>query len=247
MQVVTISQAGAPGAGGQPLFVDFVNTLHWYEGVPVELIGSPADLATWLDEHHLPAAAPAAALPALLALRERLRAITEALANRRQPPEADLDAVTAALRSPSGHLVWSARVGFATDAPAVDVVACQLALSLVSFLEAGPRHRLKLCANPGCGFAFVDTSINATRRWCFMRYCGNRLKARAFRTRSRRVAPRRASVTEQVRNQAAEQVAAAGRRDADDDNLEDAHPDIHAGQLALDHADNDQRNERQRE
>ena len=31
----------------------------------------------------------------------------------------------------------------------------------------------------------VDTSMNATRRWCYMRYCGNRLKARAFRQRHR--------------------------------------------------------------
>ena len=28
----------------QPLFVDFVNTLHWYEGLPIELIGNTADL-----------------------------------------------------------------------------------------------------------------------------------------------------------------------------------------------------------
>jgi predicted RNA-binding Zn ribbon-like protein len=59
----------------------------------------------------------------------------------------------------------------------------RIALSLAMFLEAGDRHRLKLCANPGCGFAFLDTSTNNTRRWCFMRYCGNRVKARTFRQR----------------------------------------------------------------
>jgi predicted RNA-binding Zn ribbon-like protein len=63
------------------------------------------------------------------------------------------------------------------------VFGFQIALSLAVFLRSSQRQRLKLCANPGCGFAFVDTSMNATRRWCFMRYCGNRHKVRAFRSR----------------------------------------------------------------
>ena len=71
--------------------------------------------------------------------------------------------------------------------------AFQVALSLAVFLRSARRRRLKLCANPGCGFVFVDTSINATRRWCYMRYCGDRLKVRAFR---RRQAPGRNTTTE---------------------------------------------------
>ena len=63
------------------------------------------------------------------------------------------------------------------------VVTFQIALSLARFLASGERHSLKLCANPGCGFAFLDTSTNRTRRWCDMRYCGNRRKVRAFRRR----------------------------------------------------------------
>jgi hypothetical protein len=34
--VVTLADAAGPA---QPLFVEFVNTLHWYEGGPVELLG----------------------------------------------------------------------------------------------------------------------------------------------------------------------------------------------------------------
>jgi len=49
------------------------------------------------------------------------------------------------------------------------VFSFRVALSVASFLRSPQRQRLKLCANPGCGFAFVDTSINATRRWRFMR------------------------------------------------------------------------------
>jgi predicted RNA-binding Zn ribbon-like protein len=181
---------GEAAGDAQPLFVDFVNTLHWYEGAPVELLGDEAALAGWLADHALPTADPAATLPALLALlalRGHARAVTEALATGRPPAAADLEALEQALARPSGRLVLThdaeqPRLAFALGDDR-GAAAFRIALSLARFLESGDRGRLKLCANPGCGFAFLDTSTNGTRRWCFMRYCGNRLKARAFRQR----------------------------------------------------------------
>jgi hypothetical protein len=55
----------APDAVGQPLFIDFVNTLHWYEGVPIELIGNDADFGAWLVEHGVPAQDATGSLPAV--------------------------------------------------------------------------------------------------------------------------------------------------------------------------------------
>jgi predicted RNA-binding Zn ribbon-like protein len=192
--VVTLTlDAGA----GQPLFVDFVNSLHWYEGAPIELIGTPADLAGWLAEHGLPAVDLDSVLPALLALRAHTRAATEAIATGQPPAAVDLDALNAALGAPGGRLVLRhadtarARLAFALDGDDRAVPAFSVALSFANFLESGRRQRLKLCANPGCGFAFLDTSTNGTRRWCFMRYCGNRLKLRAFRRRRHSAPPRR--------------------------------------------------------
>src|ERR671925_87095 len=98
MRMVTL---GGPAAGRQPLFVDFVNTLHWYEGVPIELIGSDAELAAWLAEQGLPDQDLDACLPAVHRLREHARAVTEALAMGRTPPEADMAAVSAALAAPT--------------------------------------------------------------------------------------------------------------------------------------------------
>jgi predicted RNA-binding Zn ribbon-like protein len=189
MRLVTLD--GPVGAGGQPLFVDFVNTLHWYEGTPIELLGTDAEFAAWLAEHDLPAQHTTGCLPTVHRLREQARAVTEALAVGRTPPEVDMAALEAALSAPPGHLALvgvdtpRSRLAFGTDSSDVVLFAFQVALSLAVFLGSGDRRRLKLCANPGCGFAFVDTSTNATRRWCDMRYCGNRLKARAFRRRSR--------------------------------------------------------------
>ena len=186
MQLVTLEQMAT--ADGQPLFVEFVNTLHWYEGQPVELIGTEADFATWTAEHHAPVADVAGCLPAVHELREQLRSVTRALTNGEALPDAGMAAVEAALSAPTGNLALAAadRLSFATAAADVAVFSCRVALSLALFLRSSQRHRLKLCANPGCGFAFIDTSINATRRWCYMRYCGNRLKVRAFRSRKAR-------------------------------------------------------------
>ena len=187
MRLVTLDEA--PTTEGQPLFVEFVNTLHWYEGAPIELIGTESDFAAWLLEHGLPATNLAGCLPEILRLREHVRGLTEALASRRAIPKADMAALQAALSAPTGSLRLldadgsQPRLSLATDAADIALFSFRVALSLAVFLRSPHLKRLKLCANPGCGFAFVDTSINATRRWCFMRYCGNRLKVRAFRDR----------------------------------------------------------------
>jgi len=183
--VVTL---GESANGAQPLFVEFVNTLHWFDGAPVELLGDEPALSAWLAEHDLPTVIDSASLAHLLALRLHVRAMTEALAGGQPIAASDLDAVQRALAHPTGRLVLRTagnerpRLAFEADEQS-DSATFRVALSLARFLEAGERHRLKLCANPGCGFAFLDSSMNNTRRWCFMRFCGNRDKARAFRRR----------------------------------------------------------------
>src|SRR5262245_17480436 len=94
-----------PTGTAQPLFVDFVNTLHWDEGEPIELIGTPAELAAWLGDRALPDGdAPAD----LLALRAHARAVTEALATGHAVAADDLGALERALAEPRGRLVLSA-------------------------------------------------------------------------------------------------------------------------------------------
>jgi predicted RNA-binding Zn ribbon-like protein len=60
---------------------------------------------------------------------------------------------------------------------------------IVASLDAAMRdpewHRLKLCGDPTCRWAFYDLSRNHSSRWCDMKSCGNRQKARRFRTRVR--------------------------------------------------------------
>src|ERR1043166_6740114 len=103
MRMVTLDSL--PGADGQPLFVDFVNTLRWFEGVPIELIGTAADFSAWVAERGLPARDLADRLPAVHVLRGHLRAAVEALAAGRPLLDVDLAALNRALAGPVGHLV----------------------------------------------------------------------------------------------------------------------------------------------
>ena len=56
----------------------------------------------------------------------------------------------------------------------------------------GTLDRLKVCSNDVCRWAYFDASRNRSGRWCTMAVCGNRIKSRAFRGRSRRPAEARA-------------------------------------------------------
>ncbi|HEX2167287.1 MAG TPA: ABATE domain-containing protein [Longimicrobiales bacterium] len=53
-----------------------------------------------------------------------------------------------------------------------------IAAAAAELLVEGDLERVKRCGNATCGWLFVDLSRNRSRRWCDMRECGNRAKAR---------------------------------------------------------------------
>lgn len=70
-------------------------------------------------------------------------------------------------------------------APTPSTVAeAALASALVLSIQ-GKLGRVKLCGGEDCRWAFYDASRNGSRQWCSMEVCGNRQKARTFRTRTR--------------------------------------------------------------
>jgi predicted RNA-binding Zn ribbon-like protein len=54
-----------------------------------------------------------------------------------------------------------------------------LAIAARAMLE-GAWPRLKACPGRECGWAFFDHSRNQSARWCAMKICGDREKARAY-------------------------------------------------------------------
>jgi predicted RNA-binding Zn ribbon-like protein len=118
-------------------------------------------------------------------LREALYRIFSAQAHASQPAAADIDLLNQELSAALGQarllavpqgFTWGwAGAGDALEAPLWPVVrsAADL-LTTPAWLE-----RVGQCADErGCGWLFLDTSKNHSRRWCDIRDCGNRAKQR---------------------------------------------------------------------
>ena len=61
--------------------------------------------------------------------------------------------------------------------------------SAADLLTGSSLERVKRCPGEGCGWLFLDTSRNGSRRWCDMSSCGNRARVRAFAARQRESCP----------------------------------------------------------
>ncbi|HLI50521.1 MAG TPA: CGNR zinc finger domain-containing protein [Thermomicrobiaceae bacterium] len=60
-----------------------------------------------------------------------------------------------------------------------------VAYSAAQLLASTRLDRVRQCAGDDCGWLFLDTSRNHSRRWCDMSDCGNRAKARRHYRRAR--------------------------------------------------------------
>jgi predicted RNA-binding Zn ribbon-like protein len=77
------------------------------------------------------------------------------------------------------------RVSTESNAHGIGRVEADVAWSFVSMLTKGDPARIKVCANPDCGWVMYDESRNRTRLWCEASECGNLIKVRRFRQRRR--------------------------------------------------------------
>ncbi len=97
-------------------------------------------------------------------------------------------ALPAAPPTPAGSWTWTVPVIGAGRSPGPELGAAVLApviRSAIDLLGGSELARLRGCANPRCGWLFVDRSRKHNRRWCDMRECGNRAKARRYYRRRR--------------------------------------------------------------
>jgi predicted RNA-binding Zn ribbon-like protein len=165
---------------------DFVNTRAL--DPDLEQIPTPEALGAWLGERGLLAGGPVSEADRQRAveLREALRRLLLAN-NGTSPAAADLELLNragedAGLRPrflPGGH------VALEPGAPGVPGALGRLLAAVSDAMSAGTWGRLKACADHGCLWAFYDRSRNRSGHWCSMEVCGNRAKARQFRSRRR--------------------------------------------------------------
>jgi predicted RNA-binding Zn ribbon-like protein len=138
--------------------------------------------------------AAAAALRRAIALREELFSLFAAIARGEAPPVKALDALNAALPEALGALrVGSERDGFRWrfehDATDLTPMLAPVLRQAAELLTSPELVRVRECDAATCFWLFLDASKSGTRRWCDMKVCGNREKARRHHQRVRATEP----------------------------------------------------------
>ena len=122
-----------------------------------------------------------------IALREALYRIARACVESRTPPPADLAIFNRELAAARAHeRLRFLRGNFvsAWDQPRHPArILWIIVRSAARFFESPSRAAIRECPGQECGWLFLDTSRNHSRRWCEMQICGNRAKLRRFRGR----------------------------------------------------------------
>lgn len=199
---------------GGRLCLDFANTVSGVRGSdPRDRLGDHATLVDWGRQAGALEEAQARRLAAegrrrpeeaarvfaeAIRLREAIYAIFLAFAREKEPGAEELAVLNEALGRALAHrrvvrgrscctLGWEERPG------ALDAVLWPVAASAAELLVSGDDlARVRVCGlyeDGECGWLFVDQTRSHTRRWCSMKDCGNRAKARRHYHRVRGEAP----------------------------------------------------------
>jgi predicted RNA-binding Zn ribbon-like protein len=194
---------------GGRLCLDFVNTLNGSRetGETEEKLLTYADLISWSRQAGVIASREARSLlreaarrpeaasevvACAVALREAIYGIFYSTAHERTPSKKDMSVLNSALseamthseivRTPEGFQ-WHLRSS--GDDKALDRVLWPVARSAAELLTSTDVGRARVCEASDCTWLFMDVSKNRSRRWCDMKYCGNRAKSRRHYERKR--------------------------------------------------------------
>jgi predicted RNA-binding Zn ribbon-like protein len=179
--------------GGRPV-LDFCNTVDFWEAMGGRFIAhddlllSIGDVNEWVRGAALEVAPGARGeVEPFLELRGILLALFHATASGARVGEPlkvfnrALSRVPARVIQQQGrefHWTWQ-------NVSPGDQIQGALLLDAAALLTDPILSRLRCCEAENCGWLFLDQSRNHMRRWCDMKDCGNRSKARRFYQRSR--------------------------------------------------------------
>jgi predicted RNA-binding Zn ribbon-like protein len=201
------SQAGKLKLLGGELCLDFANTVGWHDSDdPKEWLNTYSDLMLWgkhagmltdkeaqklIDKASKRTSEAKRILEKAIQLRETIYRIFSSLIGKSQPIDEDLSILNSFLSDAMGRsrvirtkegFSW----GFHTGKGSLDWVLHPIARSTAELLASDKLQRVKKCSGPYCGWLFLDTSRNRSRRWCDMKDCGNRAKAKRHYHRKRK-------------------------------------------------------------
>ncbi|UCE42384.1 MAG: ABATE domain-containing protein [Candidatus Aminicenantes bacterium] len=190
------------------LCLDFANTLQWHASEnPQEHLNSYKDLMDWghkkgilseIDIQKLNREArrkPDASekvLKRAIELREAIYRIFSAVAAGAHPEAGDLSILNRDLaKTMAQSRITPTKDGFTWDINGnkeeLDWMLKPIVRSAADLLTSNELDRVKECADDkGCGWLFMDRSRNRSRRWCDMKDCGNRAKAKRFYIRKQK-------------------------------------------------------------
>jgi predicted RNA-binding Zn ribbon-like protein len=182
------------------LSLNFSNTVEWRNSDHInDKLANFADLITWAEAADILSAEradelrrlaenqpeeAAAAFARAIELRESIYRLFADFTGEGTFNSADLALINQAMGESLSHLklVPSAEGfdwGWTGGADGFEQILWPVVRSAGELLISDQLPRVRECANErGCGYLFVDTSRNGSRRWCSMESCGNQAKAR---------------------------------------------------------------------
>ena len=189
--------------GGHPA-LDLVNTLDWRfrDTGSEELINNYADAVRFMEQSGMIGVGDSRRLlrgaqenkaekvvAAIRELREAIAEILYAAIEGKRPSGSSVRKLEACLNEARSQqqLHWEGEK-LEWKLPLFPSLAAPfwlLALSAGQLITSEQMQLLRECGNDECRWLFLDTSKNHTRRWCDMKICGNRMKARRFKAQHR--------------------------------------------------------------
>jgi predicted RNA-binding Zn ribbon-like protein len=165
----------------EPMAIRLLNTAWSGDTGEVDLLDARADLARWLAAVGVAARATEEMRIALRSARDVIAAIAadpeDAAGRQALNALLELGTITRTLGA-DGEVVRTVTVDESRRP------GWMAADDLLDIITNRPG-RIRQCAHPRCVLWFLDTSRNASRRWCSMAGCGNRAKAQQHYRRRR--------------------------------------------------------------
>lgn len=186
--------------------INFINTVDWRgKEESDEYINNYNDLIDWATHTEIISGEEAESLRRLakkapkkaseaytraIRLREAAHRIISHISNGEAPGSEDeelLDSETLSVFSYLKLNLNEMRLVL-NDPLDLDHILRVVVKDLVELMTSDELNSVKRCQSEECGWLFIDSSKNKSRKWCRMGGCGNRAKARRYYNRSKQAA-----------------------------------------------------------
>lgn len=178
------------------LWDDYINSYwrDWRTGdrsLDRDRLDDPQWLAEWLEQHGLPAAAPAKPeeLQQLKQLRSSLWEEVQKLVQGATPDQSLLEQLNSYMAA--GPVIRQI-IRNPDKPPELTLlpqrsdwgqIMAEISASFTETVLEKELSRIRICDNPDCLWVYYDDTRNRSKRYCDDKLCGNLMKVRRFRAR----------------------------------------------------------------